>query len=136
MLKRSNNDYYSKMWELTKQIFDEYELIKYVKYNDENEKELLKNIYLEKLYNILLDILNQVIYDKINDFSSNDVDFIVSFEIDKIFPDIIRLIHEKIDIKNFKKKMLNKNNKENKNNLLKNSIFDKLINFIKNKQDK
>lgn len=104
-MKKNNNDYYSKMRELSELIFDNYNLFKFINYNNEYEKELLYKIYIEKFYNILLDIINQEIYDNIKEFSNDDVEFIINFEIDKILPDIIKAVYEKINIKKIKRKL-------------------------------
>lgn len=108
MLKKSSNKYYIKMWNLTVEIFNKYDMIKLLKYNDNAEKESLKKIYEVKLYDLLIDILNQDIFGTIKEFSADDIEFILELNLDKILPDILKLIYKEINIKKVKKYFTNK----------------------------
>lgn len=108
MLKRKDENYHTKLKEVSQEIFVKYNLIKFIDYNDENEKELLKEIYLNKLHYLLINIVNQEIYDNIYEMTAEDIDFIVNFQIDKILPEIIKLVYKKINIKKQKIKLRKK----------------------------
>ena len=108
MLKRKDENYHIKLKEVSQEIFVKYNLIKFIDYNDENEKELLKEIYLNKLHYLLINIVNQEIYDNIYEMTAEDIDFIVNFQIDKILPEIIKLVYKKINIKKQKIKLRKK----------------------------
>lgn len=108
MLIRKDENYHTKLKEVSQEIFVKYNLIKFIDYNDENEKELLKEIYLNKLHYLLINIVNQEIYDNIYEMTAEDIDFIVNFQIDKILPEIIKLVYKKINIKKQKIKLRKK----------------------------
>lgn len=111
MLKRKDENYHTKLKEVSQEIFIKYNLIKYANYNNENEKELLKEIYLNKFYNILLNIVNQEIYDNIYEMTAEDIDFIINFQIDKILSEIIKIIYKTINIKKLKNQIKKENKK-------------------------
>ena len=88
--KKRQYDYYEAVKTESDEIFEEYKLHQYIKAKNIDNKEKLEKIYKEKLYNILLNIINQEVYDEIYNFSKEDVEFILNFNIDKIMKDIIK----------------------------------------------
>lgn len=96
MRRKIKENYYLEIKKISIYFFDKYNLEKFIKCSNIEEKKLLKNIYLEQFYNILLDISNQIIYDNCNKYSKEDMLFIIDFEIDKIMFEIIDEIVKKI----------------------------------------